>query len=262
LRQYIDRLASSIGEKKIYCYPNLCEAAAFIEKSFLDMGCQPGRQEYQAKGKSFANIEAEITGQENPQEIVIIGAHYDTARGSPGANDNASGIAALLTLARSFFDKRLSRTLRFVAFTNEERPFLRTARMGSRVYARRCREREENIIAMLSLETIGYYSKKPGPQWLSLFGSLYPNRGDFILFVANPSSKELLNKATQSFQRHTDISCQTATLPSFSPGAKTSDHWSFWKEAYPALMVTDTAPCGIPIITRPMICLTSFATTS
>jgi hypothetical protein len=92
--------------------------------------------------------------------------------------------------------------------------------------------------------------KKAGPQWLSLFGSLYPNRGDFILFVGNPSSKELLNKATQSFQRHTDISCQTATLPSFSPGAKTSDHWSFWKEGYPALMVTDTAPCGIPIITR------------
>jgi Zn-dependent M28 family amino/carboxypeptidase len=246
LRRYIDRLASTIGERNIYCYPKLCEAAAFIEQSLLDSGYQPRRQEYQAKGKTFANIEAEITGQVHPQEIVIIGAHYDTARGSPGANDNASGVAALLTLARLFSDKRISRTLRFVAFTNEERPFLRTAQMGSRVYARRCRERQENIIAMLSLETIGYYSKKAGTQWLSFFGSLYPNRGDFILFAANPSSKELLKKATQSFQRHTDISCQTATLPSFSPGAKSSDHWSFWKEGYPGLMVTDTAPLRYP----------------
>jgi Zn-dependent M28 family amino/carboxypeptidase len=246
LRQYIDRLASSIGERNIYCYPKLCEAAAFIEQSLLNTGYQPRRQEYQAKDKSFANIEAEITGQVYPQDIVVIGAHYDTARGSPGANDNASGIAALLTLARLFFDKRISRTLRFVAFTNEERPFLRTAQMGSRVYARRCRERQENIIAMLSLETIGYYSKKEGTQWLSFFGSLYPNRGDFILFAANPSSKELLKKATQSFQRHTGINCQTATLPSFSPGAKSSDHWSFWKEGYPGLMVTDTAPLRYP----------------
>jgi Zn-dependent M28 family amino/carboxypeptidase len=141
----------------------LCEAAAFIEQSFLEAGYQPRRQEYLARGKTFANIEAELTGQDYPQEIIIIGAHYDTARGSPGANDNASGIAALLTLARSFFNKRICRTLRFVAFTNEERPFLRTARMGSRVYARRCREREENITGMLSLETIGYYSKKAAP---------------------------------------------------------------------------------------------------
>lgn len=251
LRQYIDRLASSIGERNIYRYPKLCEAAAFIEQSFLNAGYQPRRQEYQARGKTFANIEAELTGQNYPQEIIIIGAHYDTARGSPGANDNASGIAALLTLARSFFNKRISRTLRFVAFTNEERPFLRTARMGSWVYARRCRERDENITGMLSLETIGYYSKKAGTQWLSFFGSLYPNRGDFILFVANPSSKELLKKARQSFQRHTDISCQTATLPSFSPGAKSSDHWSFWKERYPALMITDTAPLRYPYYHKP-----------
>jgi acetylornithine deacetylase/succinyl-diaminopimelate desuccinylase-like protein len=131
-----------------------------VEQSFLDAGYQPRRQEYQARGKSFANIEAEIAGQDDPQDIVIIGAHYDAARGSPGANDNASGIAALLTLAHSFFDKQISRTLRFVAFTNEERPFLRTAWMGSRVYARRCRERAENVPAMLSLETIGYCSQQ------------------------------------------------------------------------------------------------------
>jgi acetylornithine deacetylase/succinyl-diaminopimelate desuccinylase-like protein len=155
LRQAVDALAGGIGERNVYCYPKLCEAAAFIEQSFRDAGYQPTRQEYQAGGRSFANIQAEIRGQDSPHDIIIVGAHYDTARGSPGANDNGSGVAALLALARSLVHKRSSRCLRFVAFTNEERPFLRTARMGSRVYARRCRERAENIKAMLSLETIG-----------------------------------------------------------------------------------------------------------
>jgi len=251
LRQDVDRLAGAIGERNLYRYPKLCEAMAFIEQSFLDAGCQPTRQEYQARGKSFANVEAEVAGQEFPQDIFIVGAHYDTARGSPGANDNASGIAALLALCRSFAHKRLSRTLRFVAFTNEERPFLRTPRMGSRVYARRCRERKEMIKAMISLETIGYRSQEKGSQWLSFFGSLYPNRGDFIVFVANGFSKELLNEATRSFRRHSHVPCETATLPSFSPGAKSSDHWSFWKERYPALMVTDTAPLRYPHYHKP-----------
>lgn len=251
LRQAVDALAGGIGERNVYCYPKLCEAAAFIEQSFREAGYQPTRYEYHARGKSFANIEAEIRGQDSPHEIIIIGAHYDTARGSPGANDNGSGVAALLVLARSFANKRSSRSLRFVAFTNEERPFLRTALMGSRVYARQCRERAENIIAMLSLETMGYCSQKSGSQWLSFFGALYPSRGDYIVFVANPSSKELLKNVTQSFRRQTDISWQTATLPSFSPGAKSSDHWSFWKEGYPALMVTDTAPFRYPHYHKP-----------
>jgi Zn-dependent M28 family amino/carboxypeptidase len=250
LRQDVERLADIIGERNLYRYADLCEAMRFIEQSFIDTGCLPTRQEYQARRKSFANIEAEMTGQESPQEIIIVGAHYDTARGSPGANDNASGIAALLALSRSFAHRRLARTLRFVAFTNE-RPFLRTPRMGSRVYARRCRERNEVVKAMLSLETIGYCSDEKGSQWLSFFGSLYPNRGDFIVFVANGSSKELLNQATRSFRSHTDVSCETATLPTFSPGAKSSDHWSFWKEGYPALMVTDTAPLRYPHYHKP-----------
>jgi Peptidase family M28 len=251
LRQDVNRLAGAIGDRNLYRYPSLRDAMGFIEQSFLEAGCQPTRQEYEGRGKSFANIEAEVAGQEFPQDIIIVGAHYDTARGSPGANDNASGVAALLALSRSFAHKRVSRTLRFVAFTNEERPFLRTPKMGSRIYARRCRERKEIIKAMLSLETIGYCSSKKGSQWLSFFGALYPNRGNFIVFVANGSSKRLLNQATRSFRRHTHIPCETATLPTFSPGAKSSDHWSFWKEGYPALMVTDTAPLRYPHYHKP-----------
>jgi len=251
LRQTVDALAGAIGERDVYCYSKLCAAEALIEQSFRAAGYEPTRHEYQAQNKSFANIEAEIRGQDSPQEIIVIGAHYDTARGSPGANDNGSGVAAMLALARSFANKRNSRSVRFVAFTNEERPFLRTARMGSRVYARQCRARAENIIGMLSLETIGYCSDKRGTQWLSFFGALYPSRGDYIVFVANPPSKNLLKNGTQSFGRQTHVSWQTATLPSFSPGANSSDHWSFWKEDYPAIMVTDTAPFRYPHYHKP-----------
>jgi Zn-dependent M28 family amino/carboxypeptidase len=160
LRERIEQLADWIGERNVYHYQELCEAASFIEQLFVQAGYQPARQQYEAQGKTFTNIEAEIAGQNYLQDIIIIGAHYDTERGSPGANDNASGVAALLAIARSMADKRLSRTLRFVAFTNEERPFLRTSGMESRVYSRRCRERAENIKGMLSLETIGYCSQE------------------------------------------------------------------------------------------------------
>ena len=189
----------------------------------------------------FANIEIEIRGQDLAHEIIVVGAHYDTERGSPGADDNGSGVAAVLALSRWFADRKIRRTLRFVAFANEERPFLRTEKMGSRVYARRCRERGEKIVAMFSLEMLGCYSEERGSQWLSFFGLLYPSQGNFILFASNPSSRALLRQATQSFRQHTEVRYETITLPGFLPGARSSDHWSFWQEGYQALMLTDTA---------------------
>ncbi len=251
LNRAVSELAGVIGERNVYQYSKLCEAADFIEHTFLQAGYHPIRQEYRAKGKIFANIEAELKGAKFPEEIIIVGAHYDSARGSPGANDNGSGVAAVLALSRFFAHTRVSRTIRFVAFTNEERPFLRTPQMGSRVYASRSRARNENVKAMFSLETIGYCSKEKGTQWLSFFGTLYPSRGDFIVFVGNRFSKELMNQTTQSFQRHRGVPFETATLPSFAPGAKSSDHWSFWKEGYRGVMVTDTAPLRYPHYHKP-----------
>ncbi len=251
LRQDVERLAGDIGERNLYRYAGLVAASEFIEQSFVQAGYQPKRHEYAALGKHFANIEAEITGRDYPREIILVGAHYDTAKGSPGANDNGSGVAAMLALARGYADKTLSRTLRFVAFTNEERPLLRTEKMGSRVYARRCRERGEDIKAMVSLETMAYCSEKQGSQWLSFFGLLYPNRANFIVLVANSRSKRLLDQSAASFRRDARVACETAMLPSFFPGAKSSDHWSFWKERYPALMVTDTAPLRYPYYHKP-----------
>ena len=251
LRQDVERLAGDIGERNLHCYERLQAAADYIDSSFRQAGYRATRHEYDALGKTFANIDAEIRGRGAAREIVVIGAHYDTARGTPGANDNASGVAGMLALARAFAGQEISRTLRFVALTNEERPLLRTPKMGSRVYARRCRDKGENIVAMLSIETVGYCSEHKGSQFLSCFGLLYPSRGNFILLASNIASKPLLYRCAESFRRRAPIACETAALPGFLPGARSSDQWSFWKEGFPGLMITDTAPLRYPHYHKP-----------
>jgi Zn-dependent M28 family amino/carboxypeptidase len=173
---------------------------------------------------------------------VVIGAHYDTVRGSPGANDNASGVAALLELARLLKEFRPKREIRLVAFVNEEQPFFATEGMGSWRYAKRCASRGESVSAMLSLETIGYYSDQPGSQHYPFpFGLFYPSRGNFIAFVGNLRSGMLVRKVVESFRRNADFPSEAVAAPGWMTGIGWSDHWAFWKEGYPALMVTDTA---------------------
>jgi Zn-dependent M28 family amino/carboxypeptidase len=242
LRDHIGELASRIGERNLYQYDRLQAAANYIESCLRGLGYTVSRQAYEAKERKFYNLETEIRGSDKPLEVVIVGAHYDTHRNSPGANDNGSANAALLELARAYAGKSFSRTLRLVAFTNEESPFTRTSAMGSRVYARRCRERGENVVGMICLETIGFASDQKGSQRLSLMGLLLPSRGNFIALVGNPGSKKLLANMDRLFQQKTDVPSKALTLPTNFPGAWSSDHWSFWKEGYPAIMVTDTAP--------------------
>jgi Zn-dependent M28 family amino/carboxypeptidase len=200
------------------------------------------KQEYSVNGKSVKNIEAEIRGTERPEENVIVNAHYDSVSGSPGANDNASGVAALLELARNFKDLGPKRTLRFVAFVNEEPPYFQTEEMGSRVYARRSRERGENLVAMISIETIGYYSVAENSQVYPFpFSLFYPCTGNFIGFVGNTSSRTLVRRAIRVFREDTAFPSQGVAAPGWLTGIGWSDQWSFWKEAYPAIMITDTA---------------------
>src|SRR5438128_2728443 len=161
LKQDVEKLAGEIGERSVPRYAKLVEAAAFIEKSFQADGFQVGRQNYDVRGRTCANLEIELAGTRLPAEIVIVGAHYDSVVGAPGANDNGSGVAALLALGRAFSGKQTERTLRLVAFANEESPYFQSPSMGSLHYARRSKERKENIVGMLSLETIGYYSDAP-----------------------------------------------------------------------------------------------------
>jgi len=242
LRRDVETLAGSIGERNLSRYPQLIAAADFLETSFASAGYSVRRQGYTVSGKHCDNIEVEIRGSDRADEIVLIGGHYDSVEGSPGANDNASGTAAVLALARTFAGKKPSRTLRFVAFVNEEPPYFQSAAMGSVVYARRACDNGEKIVAMLSLETIGYYSDAPGSQhYVFPFNLFYPSAANFIAFVGNLLSRRLVREVVASFRQAADFPSEGAALPGFILGVGWSDQWSFWQRGYPGVMVTDTA---------------------
>ena len=241
LRRDVQTLAGDIGERNVVRYSQLNAAAEFIENSFSRIGLQPRRDTYELNGRACHNIEVEIRG-ERP-EIVLVGAHYDSVFSGPGANDNGSGVAALLALARSFSGKIGQQTLRFVAFVNEEPPFFQTTQMGSFVYASRCKQRGDKIAAMISLETTGYFSDAPHSQKYPApgLGFFYPTTANFIGFIGNFHSRALVRRAISIFRAQQKIPSEGAALPSFIPGVSWSDQWSFWQHGYPAIMVTDTA---------------------
>ena len=248
LKQAVQVLAGEIGERNMEHYPQLEAAVDFIERSFAPgRGLVPRRDTYDVGGRPCANIEFEIPGQS--PEILVLGAHYDSVPGSRGANDNASGIAALLALARRTAARPPgARTLRFVAFVNEESGYFQSKEMGSWVYASRCKARGDKIVGMISLETIGYFSKAPGSQEYPLPGLklAYPSAGDFIAFVSDVSSRALLRQTLGSFRRHAMLPSEGAALPARVAGVGWSDHWAFWQHGYPAIMITDTAPFRYP----------------
>jgi hypothetical protein len=246
LRSDVQKLGGEIGERNMWRYAQLNAAADFIENSFSCAGLHPRRDSYDLRGQACHNIEAEIRGVS--QKIVLMGAHYDSVFGSPGANDNGSGVAAVLALARRFAGKRVQHTLRFVAFVNEEPPYFLTEQMGSFVYASRCKTRGDRISAMISLETIGYFSDAPHSQTYPApgLGVFYPTVGNFIGFVSNLHSRALLRHVTALFRKHATIPSEGAALPAFIPGVSWSDQWPFWQHGYPGVMITDTAPFRYP----------------
>jgi Zn-dependent M28 family amino/carboxypeptidase len=218
-----------------------------MEDRLRSTGHPVKRETFSVEGKAFHNLVLELRGSSSPAEIVVIGAHYDSVLGCPGANDNGTGSAALLALARAFARTAPARTLRFAAFPNEEPPHFQTMGMGSRAYARLCKERGEQVAAMVSLETIGFYSEAEGSQqYPAPLSLIYPSRGNFIAFVGNVGSGGLVRRAIGTFRKRARFPSEGAALPGWLPGVGWSDHWSFWEEGYPAIMVTDTAVFRYP----------------
>lgn len=248
LRADVEALSAGIGERNDAKPEALEEAANWVTARLAVTSSRAVvRQSYDALGLKFHNLEVTFPGTKHPEEIVLVGAHYDSARGCPAADDNASGVAGLLALASALTESSLERTVRLVAFANEEPPHFKKELMGSLVYARAARAKGDRIVAMLSLETIGYFRDDPGsqkyPAPLSLF---YPSRGDFIALVGNVSSRPLVRRTVAVFRASSDLPAEGAALPGAMPGVGWSDHWSFWESGYPAVMVTDTAPFRNP----------------
>jgi Iap family predicted aminopeptidase len=242
LRRDVRTLAGDIGERNLSRYPALMRAAEFIEESLGQAGYQTRRDSYDVRGLACHNIETEIRGSSD--DILVVGAHYDSVWGCPGANDNGTGVAATLALARRLRSTSPRSTIRFVAFVNEEPPFFQTPAMGSYVYASRCKQRGDRITGMITLETIGCFSDAPNSQRYPApgLGLFYPTVGNFIGFVADTSSRRFLKRTMSIFRAQKKIPSEGAALPNFVPGVGWSDHWSFSQHGYPALMITDTAP--------------------
>jgi len=223
------------------------KAAAYIETALVQAGYRPSRQEYAAGGQKVRNIEVSVSNVaagKRPDRIFIVGAHYDSAQGAPGANDNGSGTAAVLELARLLKTMRPSvgTEVRFVLFVNEEPPYFMGEEMGSMVHAAEMKRQGQNVKAALVLETMGYYTDKPNTQRLppGLEGR-YPGTGNFIAFVGTLESSSLVREALAAFRASTDFPAHGLAAPAHTTGVTLSDHASYNRHGYPALMITDTA---------------------
>lgn len=242
LQQHVYRLADDIGVRNVFHPQALHAAERYIKETWQAMGYEVRAQEYTVGGVRSANLEISIPGSRYEKEILLVGAHYDSVEDSPGANDNASAVASMLELSRLFLTTSLPRSLRFVAFVNEEMPFFTTRHQGSMRYARAARQHNDDIRLMLSLETMGYYRDEPHSQhYPPLFRYFYPSRGNFIAFVSNLRSRRQLRMLTAAFKDSCDFPVERAATFAAVPGVGWSDHYSFWKHGYRAVMVTDTA---------------------
>ena len=258
LRADVEHLALEIGPRHMIApgqpehqdrYDELRAAADWIVARFEQIGYEaPTREGYELHGRTVENLYVEVPGSGGDGRIVVVGAHYDSVPMSPGANDNASGVAALLALAEHFRDRPQPATLRFVAFVNEEPPWFMSEQMGSYVHAARARERDEQIVAMLSMDGLGYFDDAAGSQDYPLpgIGLLYPTRANFVAFVGRTTQASLVRRAIGAFREAAALPSHGAALPAAVPGVGWSDHWSFWQHGYRALLVTDTLPFRDP----------------
>jgi len=255
LKRHIAAIASR--EHNVAHYDELEKSARYIETTLEAYGYTVNRQIFDADDfrsggtRSVRNIEVVIEPRDggSATETLVVGAHYDSAVGAPGANDNGSGVAAVIELARLLGDLKgkTPRRIRLVLFVNEEMPYFRTQEMGSWQYAAALAARNERVGAMYSLETIGWFASEPGSQRYPFpFGLLFPDHGDFLAFVGMLDARPLLRASIGSFRAHTKFPTIGGVAPAFIPGIDFSDHWAFAEHGFPAIMLTDTAPYRYP----------------
>lgn len=240
LKYHINTLSVDIGERSLCRYSNLDTAANYIYSYFTSLGLKVFEENFTVEGFSLRNIYAEIKG-ESAKDFIIIGAHYDTVENSAGANDNASGIAALLEIAKLMKGKKPKNTVRFSAFTLEEPPFFATASMGSIKHIEFLRKENKDPALMINLDMLGFGSmfvKQNFPD-KDMCG-IYPARGNFLSLVSLPSCSHAVDFCSKIYNRYSSKKIVAAALPASVGGVADSDHISFIKNGIPAVMFTDT----------------------
>jgi hypothetical protein len=240
-------LADTVGPRNPKHHASLVEAEEWVIDRWQKQGYVVHRQAFVVEGVEVANLEIEFPGRSLPEEIVVLSAQYDTWPDSPGANNNASGMAVLLELSERLRSLECDRTLRLVAFVTQEPPYDNTEAMGSLRYARRSRERGENIRVMIAMDAIGIYTDEPGSQRIPFpFSLFYPDRGNFLGFIADLPSRSLLIETTRGFAKGTAFPIAAASIPRWVKGARWSDHNSFWRMGYRGIQITDTGAFRSP----------------
>lgn len=239
LRETVSALAGRIGERSVFRPEALALARDYLRAELVRIGYEPRLQGYRVGERMVCNVVAERAGTDAGAPPLVLGAHYDTAPGTPGADDNASGVAALLATAADLRASKSRASVRFVFFANEEPPFFQTIDMGSWRYAQELKRKQERILGMLSLEMLGFYSTEPKTQsYPPGVGWLYPSQGDFIALVGDLKSIPFVRRVKAALG---GFPLECACLPRWVPGIDFSDHWSFWESGYAAAMLTDTA---------------------
>jgi Zn-dependent M28 family amino/carboxypeptidase len=240
LYQHVEYLSVKIGERHLWKEGSLDKSADYIESELTAFGYAVQRQTYSCYGKSVSNLIAEKKGTQGG--LVVIGAHYDTVPGTPGADDNASAVAGLLELARWLKGSESKKTFVFVALVNEEPPCFGSYNMGSMVYARHLREQKIPVEVMVSLEMIGFFRPEPIQSYpLPGMGLFYPKTGDYVGVVGNFRSSKYVSFFKKGIKKYSRINARSLTAPEFFGGINLSDNNSFWRHGYRAIMVTDTS---------------------
>ena len=240
-REIIHHLSVDLGERTIRKFENLDRARAFIIQYFTRYGVVPSEETYTVNGRTVSNIIAEIRGTELPDTIILVGAHYDTIEDTPGADDNASGIAGLLELFRLLSPMKFRKTVRFVAFTLEEPPFFSTELMGSMVNAKNCRKRKDNIELMVCLEMLGFGSRKCHQDYpLNHNKKEFPAYGNYMSIISLPSNAPYVYLWKKIYNSRAHCKIFEYIGPASIPGMDLSDHMSFIRNGYKAIMISDT----------------------
>jgi len=243
LREHVNALAVDIGPRTPLNGDSLVRAAKYIRSVFEAAGLAVREQDYQYYDQRVTNVLATHPTATGASAYYIVGAHYDTVPGTPGADDNASAVAVMLELAQRLSHERLKAPVLFAAFTLEEPPAHLTGHRGSRIFVRSCRTSGARVLGAIILEMVGFTAPRQHYPYLSRW-PVYPAEGNFIGIIANWRSWRVGRAVLKGFRKNTALPVESLFLPfngRLLPETRLSDHASFWDAGLPALMITDTA---------------------
>ena len=241
LMNHVKALSHTLPARS-YEKDNLNSSAEYIFNELKKYSNNVRYQNYTVGTNEYKNVVVTF-GPDNNNELYVVGAHYDSFDGLPGADDNASGVAGVIELARLFSINPPPRTVELVAFSLEEPPYFRTENMGSYVHAKSMLNKSLDVKLMISLEMIGYYTTEPNSQEypVSFMKYFYPTVGDFIAVVGGINELEQTRFFKENMRSNTPLPVYSINAPSLIPGVDFSDHLNYWLFDYPAIMITDTS---------------------